>query len=644
MEAMGEFSCQECSMAFWSFGLLEKHKEFFCVGSSIGDPVVLRQGHPYHRRDYPKALHTPDLITLREQRGMHLGTIQGPINDREQKAGKEPDLHSFVSDSVTLRNLTDEFHKLRVSIEKSNQPKRSTEKEDLDQGLERQRSHKERLSELAKRHNSQLAEIQDRNQLLEQQREQIARHLGAVTEQGTAVNLESLLLELREKEDKNEEALQQLRDHITNLQPVVKVIRSDSPKPEDRNGHHFSSDLISSVDEPLSTQIRILVQAYMQSGGSDPTVLAQMHDLLAEALTLEQQTEPMADSKGSRKRIKPPHWAVKSEILAVEQENHRLEEEIFRIQLARGKHCREDIAVVSELRQIQREHIHHMASIQAEIESLRWKIERATGGPRDLRVTPPPPLFPAMSNMSPLAQIQPGLHSSLRGRHVLDPLDSLGPVSYDPAAGFVVFFDLVLGVDAVLRVLRLVACLYSGGQALGLCSPLPPTQCQPGGNVPKGCSVPPGNYALLAVKQPMPRLQPSPSLSLVLELQAAEYSQSVQNLVSWGWAHLELFDQHNQVQSGYWRVPVRALPIRPSLSPDQLNSVQQVGNMEVCLRVVKAEDENRQSLTKIDPTNISQYKYLSLASNPPASCQDNASISTSIHPSTANPFPSSSLH
>lgn len=33
---------------------------------------------------------------------------------------------------------------------------------------------------------------------------------------------------------------------------------------------------------------RALRLAYMQSGGSDPEVLAHMHDLQAEALTLEQ--------------------------------------------------------------------------------------------------------------------------------------------------------------------------------------------------------------------------------------------------------------------------------------------------------------------------------------------------------------------
>ncbi|XP_064845273.1 coiled-coil domain-containing protein 17 isoform X2 [Oncorhynchus masou masou] len=647
MESLGEFHCRECSMAFCSLGLLEKHKALFCIGSSIGDPMVLRQEQPERKRLYPKPARTPDLIRLREQRGTHLQNMQGRTNDTERRAGKEDNLQGSVSESLALRNLTNEFHKLRMSIEGSmpNLPKWPTETEGLEdqfQVLGRKCAHRDRLREMAEQHNQELAEIQTHNHLLEQQREDIAWQLGALAGQGSTAHLETLLLELRDREERNEEALQQLKDHITTLQPGVKEVTFDSPNPDHRKGHNANFDLISSEDGALSTQIRALRLDYMQSGGSDPVVLAQMHDMQAEAQTLEQQAQSGADNNGRRKRTKPPQQAGNSEVLAVEQENQRLEEEIFRIQLARDKHRREDVG--SELHQIQREHTHYMASIQAELESLRREVERAREGPRDRRLPPPPP-FPAPPAMHPLAQIYapPALnqsrpHSTLKERHVLN---SLGPAPYDPAAGFAVFYDLMLGVDTTLRVLRPVAGLYSGGQEVGRPTPLPPTQCQSGGGQPYSQTVPPGNYALLAVKQPMPRMQPSPSLSLVVELQAAggldAYGQEVQRLVSRGWARLELFDQHNQVHSGYWRVPVRALPIRPSLSPIQLNSVPQVGNMELCLRVVNARDWDVQSLAKIDPSNTSHYKYPSMVSHIPATLQGNRPLSLStLQPSAAN--------
>lgn len=72
-------------------------------------------------------------------------------------------------------------------------------------------------------------------------------------------------------------------------------------------------------------------------------------------------------------------------------------------------------------------------------------------------------------------------------------------------SGFVIFYDMVLGVDATFRTIHLVARLYSGGQEIGQPTPMPPVHCQPAGTF----GYPPrrhdGNYALLAVKQPVHR-------------------------------------------------------------------------------------------------------------------------------------------
>lgn len=76
------------------------------------------------------------------------------------------------------------------------------------------------------------------------------------------------------------------------------------------------------------------------------------------------------------------------------------------------------------------------------------------------------------------------------------------------------------------------------------------------------------------------RVQPSPDLSLVIEIQTSEgldlFNHETEGLVTCGWAKLDLFDQHNQVHSGHWRLPFRSLPVQASLSPGQLNSVPQV--------------------------------------------------------------------
>lgn len=68
-----------------------------------------------------------------------------------------------------------------------------------------------------------------------------------------------------------------------------------------------------------------------------------------------------------------------------------------------------------------------------------------------------------------------------------------------------VFYDLVLEVDVSQRALRLVAALYSEGQEVGQPTPLPPVQCLPGASLPYSHSLTPRSYALLSVKQPVPR-------------------------------------------------------------------------------------------------------------------------------------------
>nr|DBA17750.1 TPA: hypothetical protein GDO54_016076 [Pyxicephalus adspersus] len=103
-----------------------------------------------------------------------------------------------------------------------------------------------------------------------------------------------------------------------------------------------------------------------------------------------------------------------------------------------------------------------------------------------------------------------------------------------------------------------------------------------------------------------------------MELQAAGgfnlYGQEVQHLSSCGWTKLDLFDHHNQVLSGRWKLPVRGLPLRPGLSTGQLNTVPQVGKAEIYLRVVNARDAELQAMAEINPRNSSLYQYPPLVS------------------------------
>ncbi|KAI7807485.1 putative coiled-coil domain-containing protein 17 [Triplophysa rosa] len=583
MEGLREFSCESCKMPFHSVGLLNKHEAKFCIGTDFKDPVALWRGR-MGRIEIEQA----SMKTMRSTRARTPDSIidqmNQPVDQKESPPAKPRDV---LLENNTLSKLTEEFQKLRMSIEES-LTTRQTEKQSSFQ----QRGDEEKALQLSKIHKKRLAEIRAYNQRLEKEREEIDQRLAELAGRDRTAHLEEVLHELRYQEQKNEEVLHQISSHIdSNKGPSPSEVPSNSPV--DIKTQHINFDLISSVDGPLSAQIRALRLAYMQSGGSDPEFLAHMHDLQAEALTLE-QTKPKADGRAKGRR-KSPHRLLDPELLAVEQENQRLEEEIFRIQLARERQK-------GGLNVIQKDHINHMSSLQAEIAYLKREIEK--GRERRPPLTPPTsPLFPqpALSLDESFKQPSP------TGHYVIDPTETFGPALYDPVAGFVIFYDVVIGMEATIRSVRLLVGLYCNGQKLGQTTPMPPVQCLPSTKSP-------GNFAILAVKQPVTtRIQPSSNLSLVVEIQASEgldlYGHENGGLVTRGWAKLELFDQHNQVYSGHWRLPFRSLPVQVSLSPAQLNFVPQIGVTELCVRVVNACEEDVQTIAKVDHNTISQYKY-----------------------------------
>ena len=52
--------------------------------------------------------------------------------------------------------------------------------------------------------------------------------------------------------------------------------------------------------------------------------------------------------------------------------------------------------------------------------------------------------------------------------------------------------------------------------------------------------------------------------------------QEVRHLVPRGWSKVDLFDKHNRVLSGRWKVLVRVLPVRPGLTSREINTIPQV--------------------------------------------------------------------
>ncbi|MGH0122547.1 UNVERIFIED_CONTAM: hypothetical protein FKN15_038097 [Acipenser sinensis] len=310
-------------MTFLSRSLLDKHKENFCIGSEIGDPFALNQrfteswdhggGHSRSwRGGGPKRTHTPDFVMVETS----------------------PRLH-------------------------------------------REWEHKERVREIAETHGRHLAEIQARNRDLEQKRDEIRRRLSELATQDTATgHIETMLLEMRAQEHRNQLALDELREQIESMQaeaaskaePVTSGLANTALPGEKKDLRvSFNTIPFTSGSGTLSSEIRALRLAYLQSGGTEPVILAQMHDLQVEAHTLErppQKPEP----RNKKRRPEASHRALDTELLTVEMENQRLEDEILKLQLHREKRKGEEELADSGLQEMQMEHMQQMAGLQAEIE------------------------------------------------------------------------------------------------------------------------------------------------------------------------------------------------------------------------------------------------------------------------------------
>ncbi|XP_038616068.1 coiled-coil domain-containing protein 17 [Tachyglossus aculeatus] len=517
------------------------------------------------------------------------GLRPGPIEPEAN--GTEPEAEPWGRRSLEVpapRTLTDEVRRLRLLLQEMG----LGGPEPLVQGGgdPRGRESREQLRALEEDHARRLAEIQAQNRSLEQQRDaEINRHLADLAVKTPAP-----------------QELQAPGDH---RQPPrgrggegSHQGRAQLDPPAEKERRQVGRRLFSASPGPLAAEIRALHLGYVQGGGRDPRVLTQMAELHTEATALERERK-----RSERKTSQCPGRAagtaprgLDEQLWAVEAENRRLEGEILKLKLHRGQ--------------------------------------------RGTRRAPPlpPSLGPGDPYLACRAKEWPRAETPLPTHHILAPPDVLGPAPYDPAAGLVVFYDFLLGLEMPWLQVRLVSALARAGQELGRPTALPPSPCLA---LPQARGRPPGSCAILSAKQPVPRLRPCPALSLLMALEASGgFSPSggeLEGLKPRGWAKLRLFDPEQRALSGRWRVPLRALPADPSLTPEQLNGVPQAGRAELYLRVANARDAEVQSLAVVDPSNAPDYLFPPTVPHPvaraSASLRPTGPVPTSLGPSVPLP-------
>ncbi|XP_018427327.1 PREDICTED: coiled-coil domain-containing protein 17-like [Nanorana parkeri] len=580
--------CPSCSMTFKSSLLLEKHREKFCIGSDTGK--------------------------VRETR-----TPQDML-DRLKKSKRSNDEHTKETSNYKM-TLTD--HRFLDSSEKTD-----FEKINRNTRLDPAPDSETHLRYLADAHSKQINEILSQNKLLEKQRDDIVQRLNEITAESRNTGyLEKMIRHLNAQEQKNEQLLSTMKQQIDLLQ-VGAMKRGILSRHSGSPGSRKAEKGLPSFHQPfvpfygggtLSSEISALRMNYLQNGGNDQIILAHLQDLLTEAQLIEQKEK---NARTIRKKTKNEHggmkWHLNEKLITLEIENQQLEDELFRFQLQRPKNNRipkttnRDFEKGLQFPRFMKEPPYqNIKTLNAELEVLKQELE-VQKLKRRLKTSVTHLAKPRMEKVIPVELNKPD--SPNLGKQYLNFNHGLEPAPYDPIAGFVVFYDFLLGLDPSYRVCRMAVSLCSGGQEMGNPSVLPPIYCEAAFS--KFHDNKRQNIAILATKQAVPRVRPSPSISLIIELQASggydPYGQEVSRLIPRGWVKVDTFDYQNRVISGQWKVPIRILPVKPSLTTGALNGVPQLENAELYFRLVNARDADIQSTYPIHINNSVCYKYPSL--------------------------------
>nr|XP_051713789.1 coiled-coil domain-containing protein 17 isoform X10 [Oryctolagus cuniculus] len=552
----GLLPCGSCDMVFRSWALLAVHAQRFCIGRLTGEMTLGAQ---------------PSVATQ----------PPGPAVMSQEPQG----LSEKEASQSALWRLTEEVQWLRLSLQKmrpwiTEVPRESagllgrSEAGSQDPSNEACGTPGERLRALHRTRARRVAETEAQRRALERRGEELSLRLQGIARSRGGIprltGVERELRELRSEAGRTRGTLEMLGARLQELQPQSGT----SLKARQEAALCFPG--LPANPATLAAEIGSLRETYLRGGGRDPGILGQLWQLQVEASALEQRrsrTHRRAQDGPARRASRCGRTgAASGELLVVEAENRRLEAEILALQMQRSLGLGQVPWGPGEVGRLSSPRPHP-----------KGRREPAF---LPLPVAPPLPPLPGSTAIQLLGGTgKAQLSGSVTGKLGLNPhfllptSDVLGPAPYDPGlvsprAGLVIFYDFLRGLEASWIWVQLLTGLSRDGHDTGGTTALPPALCLP----PPPAPGPMGNCAILASRQPVPRLPPSPSVSLVCELLAWQGMAGIGPPQPKAWTSLVLFDRDQRVLSGRWRLPLRALPLDSSLSFGQLNGIPQVSN------------------------------------------------------------------
>ncbi|XP_067157253.1 coiled-coil domain-containing protein 17 isoform X2 [Apteryx mantelli] len=302
------FPCPGCRMRFSSGPLLHKHVERFCIGTLAASgeapgkaamPAAASVEREQPRCDGAQRWAPLGRVLTGRERALLRGAWPGPGEPAARRPAEQPPAPQGAPGRPAPRR-----------------------------------------QELAEAHERRMAEIQARSRQLEQQREGLCRRLRELAGR-EAVSREPVAGSSRMPEGRGPWGSSAART------PAALSLATLLP-----------------AAGPLATEVRALRLAYVQGGGREPAVLAQLLELQVEAAALEQQdarphrarkpskspttwgsrrwvlAQPSPSEASSWAPAEPPaagSGALGTELLAVELENRRLEDELLRLKVRRER-------------------------------------------------------------------------------------------------------------------------------------------------------------------------------------------------------------------------------------------------------------------------------------------------------------------
>ena len=181
---------------------------------------------------------------------------------------------------------------------------------------------------------------------------------------------------------------------------------------------------------------------------------------------------------------------------------------------------------------------------------------------------------------------------------------------YDPVAGFVVYFDYILGVPKRFSMLQLVYCFYDKQAAKTRVKGLPVCECE--------ADDPTTAHCIFATRRQFQKVAPLNDLRLVMELQwvmqPAAGPGSKAKTQSIGWTALDLFvlprsSSSLDLQEGPIKLPLQRPPVNvQQFAAGNPLPVPEQAHMTLYLRVVKAAQSDTAAAMGVDPA-ITQHLY-----------------------------------